>query len=209
MAITRYFWAVYGTVAAIGQRPLGKAPDSQLTIPLALQHLLGSRRGFQSYTDDLEDTCTARRHRHLHVLWAPLTALLFSYRPTDKFNMNVTACNSKTATLVVVACWDASRARFAPRRSMYSGHQMWISRSRGVGWDDRSDPAVAMHRAHMSALPPVLADTAVGAVVLYRPVEARRSSGQFAAPSVARQWADINTRAPARAADCTRSAPRG
>ena len=33
---------------------MGNAPDSQLTIPLARQHMLGSRRGFDSYNDDPE-----------------------------------------------------------------------------------------------------------------------------------------------------------
>ena len=36
------------------QRPLGKAPDSRLTIPLALQHLLGSRCGLVYNNEDSE-----------------------------------------------------------------------------------------------------------------------------------------------------------
>ena len=34
---------------------------------------------------------TARRHRQAHVLWTPLTALLFSYRPTDTITCTSTA----------------------------------------------------------------------------------------------------------------------
>ena len=37
-----------------GQGPLGNAPDNQLTIPLELQHLIGSICGLDSYSDDSE-----------------------------------------------------------------------------------------------------------------------------------------------------------
>ena len=50
VSVTRYVWAVNGTVAATGKRPGQPTYD-----PLALvQHLLGSRRGLDSYTDSSE-----------------------------------------------------------------------------------------------------------------------------------------------------------
>ena len=51
MAVTRYVWAVYGTVAA---RPLGKAPDSQLTVPFMRDHEGFKRSRLDSYNDDSE-----------------------------------------------------------------------------------------------------------------------------------------------------------
>ena len=47
---TRYVWAIYGTVAATGKWP----GQPSCTIPVARQHMLGSRRGLDSYNDDPE-----------------------------------------------------------------------------------------------------------------------------------------------------------
>ena len=53
MAVTRYVWAVYGTVAA-HERPLGKAPDSQLTVPFMSDYEGFKRSRLDSNTDDSE-----------------------------------------------------------------------------------------------------------------------------------------------------------
>ena len=84
------------------------------TVPIVYSHISG--RGAGEYLNG-ERTCraspstyTARWHRHLHVLWThQLTALLFSYRPTDTYISGTRAAGK----LAPVGCaklyiWDTT-----------------------------------------------------------------------------------------------------
>ena len=54
MAVTRYVWAVYGSRHRSGHWEKPRTANLVLTIPLALQHLLGSSCGLKCYNDDSE-----------------------------------------------------------------------------------------------------------------------------------------------------------